>query len=161
MNGSFTVDFGGHEVDIPVRSSIQIMKSKLESIPLIGRVDVSTRSVTVDTGLTGDVQNGSDEIQFAGGANIKSPFEVGDWIRVHDEYIHKDGAYGPVFTVVAIDDTNKVISLDGAYPHKTRTGAKIYKHDKHGHQYIIEFEIPAHVQDATYNNMGAMALHCI
>merc|ERR1711871_553906 len=140
MNGSFTVDFGGHEVDIPVRSSIQIMKSKLESIPLIGRVDVSTRSVTVDTTLTGDVQNGSDEIQFAGGANIKSHFEVGDWIRVHDEYIHKDGAYGPVFTVVAIDDTNKVINLDGAYPHKTRTGAKIYKHDKHGHQYIIEFD---------------------
>jgi hypothetical protein len=140
MNGSFTVDFGGHEVDIPVRSSIQIMKSKLEYIPLIGRVDVSTRSVTTDTSLTGDVQNGSDEIQFAPSTDIQSHFEIGDWIRVHDQYIHKDGAYGPVFTVVAIDVTNSVITLDGAYPHKTRVGANIYKHDKDGHQYIIEFD---------------------
>ena len=146
MAGSFTISFGGHDVDVDVMAGIDIMKSRLESLPNIGRVHVDTRSVTTETHLYADVEQGSNKLQFpnGSGANVAAAFAVGDWIRIHDDFVHKNEtyhAYGPVFTVTDVDSTNAVVTISSAYPDIARERATVYNNGGlHKYQYIVTFD---------------------
>ena len=136
LTGFFTVGYQGATVRVAAQAGIADMQAALQSLPTLGRVEVSTTSCSIDAQASVSVVSGNAMVTGLG-RPLTQVFAQGDWIRLADP------ATGPVYTVLSLDSDHNTLLLSGPYSGPTSApgvGVPLYYHHKDGYQYIVTFD---------------------
>ena len=122
---------------VSAQAGIADMQNALESLPTLGRVEVSTTSCRIDAQASVSVVAGNAMITGLGGRPLSQVYAQGDWIRLADP------ATGPVYTVLSLDKDHNTLLLSAPYSGPTSApgvAVPLYYHQKDAYQYIVTFD---------------------
>ena len=112
------------------------MQNALESLPTLGRIEVSTTSCRIDAQASVSVVAGNAMVTGLG-RPLSQIYAQGDWIRLSDPVT------GPVYTVLSLDKDHNTLLLSAPYSGPTSApgvGVPLYYHHKDAYQYIVTFD---------------------